>query len=37
MGVDAGLDFSLDAVAICVVREASAMLWQGKVISDLMQ
>lgn len=34
MGVYAGLDVSLDAVAICVVGETGEMLWQGKVIGD---
>lgn len=31
MSVYAGLDISLDAVAICVVNEAGELLWQGKV------
>jgi transposase len=34
MGVYAGLDVSLDAVAICVVGETGEMLWQGKVLGD---
>lgn len=34
MGVYAGLDVSLDAVAICVVDETGEMLWQGKVLGD---
>jgi hypothetical protein len=28
-GVYAGLDVSLDAVAICVIRESGEVLWQG--------
>ncbi|WP_291826084.1 IS110 family transposase [Bosea sp. (in: a-proteobacteria)] len=31
MSVYAGLDISLDAVAICAVNEAGELLWQGKV------
>lgn len=31
MSVYAGLDISLDAVAICVVGETGEVLWQGKV------
>ncbi|MER9349990.1 IS110 family transposase [Mesorhizobium sp. M0227] len=34
MSVYAGLDTSLDAVAICVVAETGEMLWQGKVLGD---
>lgn len=34
MGVYAGLDVSLDAVAICVVGETGEMLWQGKVLGN---
>jgi transposase len=34
MGVYAGLDISLDAVAICVVDETGDMLWQGKVLGE---
>lgn len=34
MGVYAGLDISLDAVAICVIGETGEMLWQGKVLGD---
>ncbi len=34
MGIYAGLDISLDAVAICIVGEAGEMLWQGKVLGD---
>src|SRR4051812_46678942 len=34
MGVYAGLDVSLDAVAVCVVGEAGEILWQGKVLGD---
>ncbi|ESY44121.1 MULTISPECIES: hypothetical protein [unclassified Mesorhizobium] len=32
MSVYAGLDTSLDAVAICVIAETGEMLWQGKVL-----
>ncbi|WP_352825762.1 transposase [Mesorhizobium sp. M0134] len=32
--VYAGLDTSLDAVAICVIAETGEMLWQGKVLGD---
>jgi transposase len=34
MGVYAGLDISLDAVAICVVSETGETLWQGKVLGE---
>lgn len=34
MGVYAGLDISLDAVAVCVVDEAGELLWQGKVLGE---
>lgn len=34
MSVYAGLDVSLDAVAICVIGEAGEILWQGKVPAD---
>jgi transposase len=34
MGVYAGLDVSLDAVAICVIGETGEILWQGKVPGD---
>ncbi|RWP55861.1 transposase [Mesorhizobium sp.] len=34
MSVYAGLDTSLDAVAICVIAETGEMLWQGKVLGD---
>lgn len=34
MGVYAGLDISLDAVAICVVGETGEILWPGKVLGD---
>lgn len=34
MSVYAGLDISLDAVAICVIAETGEMLWQGKVLGD---
>lgn len=34
MGVYAGLDISLDAVAICVVGETGEVRWQGKVLGD---
>jgi len=34
MGVYAGLDISLDAVAVCVVGETGEMLWQGKVLGN---
>ncbi|RWJ38151.1 MAG: hypothetical protein EOR36_32095, partial [Mesorhizobium sp.] len=34
MSVHAGLDTSLDAVAICVIAETGEMLWQGKVLGD---
>lgn len=34
MGVFAGLDVSLDAVAICVVGETGEIVWQGKVLGD---
>ncbi|MER9083106.1 hypothetical protein [Mesorhizobium sp. M0895] len=34
IGVYAGLDVSIDAVAICVICETGEMLWQGKVLGD---
>ena len=34
MGVYAGLDISLDAVAICVIGETGETQWQGKVVGD---
>lgn len=34
MGVYAGLDISLDAVAICLIGDTGDMLWQGKVPGD---
>src|SRR4051794_31338423 len=34
MGVYAGLDVSLDAVAICVIGETGETLWQGKGPGD---
>ncbi len=34
MGVFAGLDVSLDAVAICIVGETGEIVWQGKVLGE---
>lgn len=34
MGIYAGLDISLGAVAICIVGETGELLWQGKVLGD---
>lgn len=34
MGVYAGLDVSLDAVAVCIVGETGEVLWQGKVLGE---
>jgi hypothetical protein len=34
MGIYAGLDVSLEAVAICVVCETGELLWQGKALGE---
>ncbi|RWI83843.1 MAG: hypothetical protein EOR33_32075 [Mesorhizobium sp.] len=34
MGIYAGLDVSIEAVAICVVCETGEVLWQGEVLGE---